>query len=441
MASVPKPNAIGAAMLLGDFFRDVYTPARMGNANGRSLQQLQVAISRFEAFIGRQATLADLTEDAVIKWMNHPWAFNSTKEKPKRISPSTTNSRLRELKTLWRYAVRKRFIIVGDENNLESVERFRVPKRNPRAWSIEEMARIVKSSRMAKGRFMGIPANLWWPAFLLLLYDTGLRLTSAMGIRFEEIDFNDKLLCVPPERMKNNCEQYYWLHDQTIEAILETIPPRRAKVFPFPFDYRRALYGRYRVILRRAGLPSTKLDMFHKIRRTTASHVSRLLGEQAAIRQLGHQDASCIRRYVDPRFTNDHMAAQHLPRPAWNSPKILEVETTDIEPAPAPLPPVSVRYSSADLRGEGADVFQQILDGDMTGPLVAQAVEILGIRLVEFAAEVGMNKKYVGRILAGKTPLCPKSKSAIRRALGITFDHSGEGDRSGESHAGKAVRA
>ena len=414
----------------------------MANSKGRSIQQLDVAISRFEAFIGHDATLSDLTEDAVTGWLAQGLAFNSTEAKPKRLSPTTINSRLRELKTLWRYAVRKRYIIVGDDNNLESVERFRVPKRNPRAWTVEEMAEIVKSSRMAKGRFMGIPAKLWWPAFLLLLYDTGLRLTSAMGIRFDEIDFTNKLLCVPPERMKNNCEQFYRLHDQTIEAILATIPPRRVKVFPFPFAYQRSLYGRYRVILRRAGLPSTALDMFHKIRRTTASHVSRLLGEQAAIRQLGHQDASCIKRYIDPRFTNDHFAAQYLPRPAWDSPKALEVkETTNIEPTAEPLPPVSVRYAREDLRGEGADVFQELIDHGITGPLVAQALEVLGIPIRDLAAEVGMNARYLGQILNGKMPIGRNRASAIQRALGITFDRSGEGDRVGHGHGRKGGAA
>lgn len=37
---------------LRDFLRGVYIPARMANSKGRSIQQLDVAISRFEAFIG-----------------------------------------------------------------------------------------------------------------------------------------------------------------------------------------------------------------------------------------------------------------------------------------------------------------------------------------------------------------------------------------------------
>ncbi len=417
-----------STMTVRDFFRTVYQPARMLNSKGRSIQQLEIAINRFEAHIGHVATLADLTEGNVSTWM----AAGLQQEKP--LAPTTINSRLRELKTLWRYAVRKRFVVVGDDNNLESLDRLKVEKRNPRAWTIGEMEAIVKSARMAHGRYMGVKAGLWWDGFLNLLYDTGLRLSAAMGIRFDEIDFTNKLLCIPAGRMKNNCEQYFRLHDQTIEAILATLPPRRTFVFPFPFKYQRSLYGRYRRILKRAGLASTRLDMFHKIRRTCASHVSRILGEEAAIRQLGHQDASCIKRYVDPRFTNDHLAAMHLPRPAWASPKTLEVEATNLEPTPEPLPPISVRYAQADLRGDGADVFQEIITEGITGPRVARALEVLGIPYWEFAEEVHLNRKYLGQVLAGKMPLARKSASAIMQALGLTFSRDGEADRIGHGH-------
>jgi integrase len=417
---------------LRDFFHEVYIPARMMNSKGRSIEQTDVAINRLAVFLGKdEPTLADLTEANISAWM----AAGLTQEKP--LAPNTINSRFREMKTLWRYAVRKRFITVGDENNLESVDRLKVLKRNPRAWAIEEMAAIICSARLAHGRYMGIKAGLWWDAFLNLLYDTGLRLSAAMGIRFDEIDFTNKLLCVPPDRMKNSCEQYFRLHDQTIESILATLPPRRKLVFPFPWKYNRSLYGRYRRILKRAGLPATNLDMFHKIRRTTASHVSRLLGEQAAIRQLGHSDASCIKRYIDPRFTNDHNAAASLPRPAWVSPKLIEVEVTAIEPTAEPLPPVSVRYSQAELRGEGNDVFQEMFEDGITGPRIARALEILGIQYWEFAEEVHLNRKYLGQILAGKMPLARKSESAIKNALGLTFGRDGEADRFGHGHGNR----
>jgi integrase len=406
-----------------DFLRDVYLPSRMLK-NGCSIQQIYVAISRFASFLGREPLLCDLTEDNVTQFM----AAGLDQEKP--LSPSTINSRFRMLKTLWAFAVRKRYIIIGDDNNLAAIERLRVPKRNPRAWTIEEMELIVRSARLARGRFAGVGAGLWWPALLLVLYDTGLRITAAMGIRFDEIDFKNKLLCVPPERMKNNAEQFFRLHDQTIEAIIATLPPRRKLVFPFPFQFKRSLYGRLRRILKRAGLPSTNLDLFHKIRRTTASHVSRLLGEQAAIRQLGHSDASCIKRYVDQRFTNDHMAAQYLPRLAWESPKILEVEATAIAPTAEPLPPVSVRYSREDLRGEGVDVFERLVAQDqLSGPDVQEALVVLGIGVQEFAKQTGINARYMGQLLRGKLPIGGKAKLAIQRVLGIGRTNDGACDR------------
>ncbi len=200
-------------------------------------------------------------------------AAGLAQQKP--LSPVTINSRCRMLKTLWRFAVRKRFILVDDDNNLEAVDWIPVDRTNPRAWTIEEMESIVQSARLARGRFLGVQAAKWWPAFLLLLYDTGLRFNAALGCRFDEVDWTNKMLCVPPGRQKNRTEQFFRLHDQTIEALLATLPPKRQLLFPWPFPTQRTLYHRFKVILKRAGLPFTRRDLFHRIRRArAATHLS-----------------------------------------------------------------------------------------------------------------------------------------------------------------------
>ena len=200
-------------LTLREFFETHYLPSRHLNANGLSAKQLTIAIRRFGVFIGHDARLSDLTEDNVTRFM----AAGLKQEKP--LSPVTINDRCRMLKTLWRFAVRKRFILVDDDNNLLAVDWIPVDRTVPRAWTIEEMERLIQSARLARGRFLGVPAAKWWPALLLVLYDTGLRVTAALGSRFDEIDFPNKIRTVPPERQKTRCEQFFRLHDQTIEAI------------------------------------------------------------------------------------------------------------------------------------------------------------------------------------------------------------------------------
>lgn len=411
-------------LTLNEFFQTHYLPSRHMNANGISAEQLAIAIRRFGVFIGHDSRLSDLTEDNVVRFM----AAGLAQAKP--LSPVTINSRCRLLKTLWRFAVRKRFILVDDDNNLEAVDWIPVERTNPRAWTIEEMESIVKSARLARGRFLGVLAAKWWPAFLLVLYDTGLRFTAAMGCRFDEVDWTNKMLCVPPGRQKNRVEQFFRLHDQTIEALLETLPPKRQLLFPWPFPTQRTIYYRFKVILKRAGLPFTRRDLFHRIRRTTATHVSRLIGEQAAIRQLGHQNQSTIKRYIDPRFTAEHHAAEHLPRLAWESPKALEVQAVAGTPTPEPLPPVSLRYSREQLRGEGVDIFERLHAQDtIDGADLRAAIEALGIGYQEFAKQAKIDHRHLGKMMAGKLPIGAGSDKLIRKALGLTYNRDGEGRR------------
>jgi hypothetical protein len=203
----------------------------------------------------------------------------------------------------------------------------------------------------------------------------------------------------------------------------------------WPFTHQHAFYGRFRRILKRAGLPHTKFDLFHKIRRTTATHITRAAGQAVAIQQLGHRDASCINRYVDRRFLAEHNGADHLPRPAWESPKTITVQVAS-KPT-AEQPSVSVVYTSAELRGEGVDVFQrltvQAAQGRLLGPDVLEAMIVLGLGIEEFARECGINRKYMGQLLRGKVTIGRDACNAIGRRLGISKQHEGECDRSGET--------
>jgi hypothetical protein len=49
-------------MTLRDFFADVYRPLRLIDAGRGTIQQYEIAINRLSHFLGRDATLDDLTE-------------------------------------------------------------------------------------------------------------------------------------------------------------------------------------------------------------------------------------------------------------------------------------------------------------------------------------------------------------------------------------------
>ena len=77
---------------------------------------------------------------------------------------------------------------------------------------------------------------------------------------------------------------------------------KQAKLFP---GNPRSIRRTYDKILDGAGLPASRRDKFHKLRRTVASHIAAEKGLHAASEYLGHQSILTTKRYVDPMMLPD----------------------------------------------------------------------------------------------------------------------------------------
>jgi integrase len=413
-------------MLLRDFLEQVYKPARLGDVVRGTIIHYEGSVNTFGRWLGREPTLADLNEDLMVRWL--------TDKRKNSWAAATCNARLRPLLTMWRYAKQRRYPL--PEGDLNLIQRFREPLNQPTAWTEEEMGRLIDSARLARGRLAGIPAASWWVSLILTLYDTGLRRKAAFGIRVDELDFTTHILRVPAERMKNRVEQYFRLHPQTMEAIADSFPPRRQLLFPFPYTHHLAIYDRLRAILRRAGLPTTSKDLFHKIRRTTASHIARVAGEAMAIQQLGHRDQSTIRRYVDPRFTNSHNSALLLGRPGLLPSQLAmlteptthhtaatvvsaiggQAEITEPTPPPRPKP---IAIGSGRPQGDPDLLDSLRIKSRLTWADVHKALRTLLIPPSMFALELKTPPGPLAELLKSKEPLTPLWDQRIRLALGL----------------------
>lgn len=390
---------------LMQFFETVYKPMRLLQATAATVEQYVVAIQSFERFLQRPPTLADLTEEAVSGFMAAILADGR--------SPVTANMKASYLKTLARMAKRKRYI----EHDLAEVEKLRAPKRLPTAWTAAEMEKIIQSCRQCGGRIGGVPARLWWVGFVLLAYDTGLRRRALLLVRFTDINFKSGLLRVPAENMKTAVEQVFKLHPQTIEALLATVPPDRELLFPH-HQHLDSLYCRYKTILKRAELPYSGKDMFHKLRRTCASHIAAKGGEALAIKQLGHLDPSCIKRYVDPTLTASHDLAGLLPRPSWENPREVVVTHSD-GPVYHMGQPLKIILPSDGLGHTGA-IERIVAAGDNLDLAdVRAAIAEMGLSEHSFAQEACLNAGHLNRVFNAKKPLTRDMERRIRSALGV----------------------
>jgi len=81
-------------------------------------------------------------------------------------------------------------------------------------------------------------------------------------------------------------------------------------VLPWLYADPHYLWQRYKVILKRAGLPTGRARMFHAMRKTVATYYELAGGD--ATRLLDHSSRKVTERYLDPRYQRDQHPADLL---------------------------------------------------------------------------------------------------------------------------------
>lgn len=285
-------RAVNVTTLVEHYGRDQPTLSR------NSLEQYRVAARRLDAWAGYPVTLHDLTTRGLIaEYMRSVVAQG--------MSRRTANGRRTAFLTLWRWALRAGLTDVA----VPSIPRFREPKRTPTAWTLEELRRLLDSCDAAAA-----VTDSWtsqhWRGLVLTIYDTSLRLGCLLSVRRDALT-SDGWLHVPAELQKQHADTRHRLHADTA-ATLHGLPQARL-LFPWPL-HRRAIWQRFRSILHDSGLPSTRRDLFHRLRRTSYTQVFDALGPRAASEHAGHS-TDLSRAYYDPTLRDRVAAADVIPRP------------------------------------------------------------------------------------------------------------------------------
>ena len=278
------------------FFEEVYRPQRL-NGSVNTDKVYRAAISHLSRFLDRPSKLGDLTEETLPALLcdiaNH-------------CSPVSCNTYVAKLMALARFAFRKGYLKAEPD-----IKYLKEPKRVPQAWRTDEIGRLLAVVQGLGGNVDGLPANLWWTAFVQTIYWTGLRVGAARQIERQNVDLQRGYVFAEAETQKQNADQLLRIHADCIVAIRAIWEPKRKLMFPWPFC-KQTLYNHFRRILGAAELPNGRRDLFQKIRRTTYSY-SKLGGIDAG-RQLGHsRDLSA--HYEDPTITQQRQACDVLPRP------------------------------------------------------------------------------------------------------------------------------
>jgi integrase len=289
------------AISVREFYIATYRPMRLAGRPASTNEQYRVCLNQLYRFCGHDPTLAELSAELVAGVM-----FQMTEQGR---SVATANKFRAHAMALWKFARRRKLV-----DEFEEVDRLREPRRLPIAWTTEQMGQILRAAYESPGIVCGRPAGLWWFAIIHTVLDTGSRIGAIMQLRREDCDLDDGTVLLRAETQKQLADQLLPLRPSCVR-VLRMLDSPREMLFTWPFDHCGAsfptLNRHLRKLLKRAGLPHGRKDLWHKFRRTCASYIKAAGGDPTA--QLGHSSAQVTAAYLDPHITQTRRQVDLLP--------------------------------------------------------------------------------------------------------------------------------
>lgn len=301
---------MGPPMLLLDFVNQKYRRRHL-NLGDKALHQLCVVVRLLEKSMARTVHTTELSSDLVFEFA--AWLKDNGR------AARTISGRVASLLTIWREA--RRCKLAPDLPENEDLPTIAVPKRVPRAWEMSDFERLVRAAAEAKGNMKGtqIPARVWWTSMFLFMFDTGTRRGAALAVKPADIDLRKRLVRLEVESAKTKVEQYVAISAQTCSWIEELLKHRFDQAWPLQMC-ESSLYYQFKKILRAAGLPEDRRNLFHKIRRTNATYTAVCGSLDQAQQSLGHESPRMtLQSYIDPTIYRPTSPADILPRPDFGA--------------------------------------------------------------------------------------------------------------------------
>jgi integrase len=298
---IPRPWPGVAPVLLSELL-SAYFRERLDLTVG-SQQQLAIAVLQFSRWLGRDATVTDLTRTNILDFMR--WLGISR-------SPRTVNIKRAYLVTLWRYAAASSIVVPPG-----AIMRVREPRRLPVGITVDDFSRLLAAASHVTGTWEGVPTHLCWRIAFLLLWDSAERIAPLLLAQMHDIDLTAGTWFVPAEsRKRRQADRLYQLHPQTIDAIRATLQWPRERVIPFP-RLRQQLWRKLGQLCRSVGLPNDRLHKFHCIRRSAESYGAAARGVEWAAAAVGHSTVIALRSYICPAICRAPALVDVLPRPVF----------------------------------------------------------------------------------------------------------------------------
>jgi len=295
-------------MKLTEFFTVHYQPKRLHGKSKNTVRLYEVCFRNMARTLGRDPTLADLTNENISAHMQRLLDEGRSK--------ATANKERCQLVALWRYASRIRMI-----DGWPDVPKEQEPARVPMAWTREDIDKLLQACARTEGTIKdsSIPNWLWWTTLVRIMLDTGERVGAVTAARWSWIE-NGSILIPAEARKGAKRDKWFALSPQTmiyISQLRKLTAGDRVFYWPYCSTY---LWNRYQRILASADLPTGRKSSTHRLRKTHAS-----VGFAAGLdpqELLDHTDRRTTQRYLDPRFSREIQPSKIIADWLRNPPKV-----------------------------------------------------------------------------------------------------------------------
>ena len=244
-----------------------YFPMNQRIASKNTERLYAAAVARFTRYLDRPATLADLDDLTISRWLR------SMRDE---LAPATIVGYAKNIRAFWEWCARRQKV-----GKFPTFADPPIPRQIPRAWSVEQLHALLRACGDMAGSVAGVPAPLWWVSLLLLTLDTGERRGALFQLRWEYFRAENGLLEAPAEIRKGRGKSAIYRLRRPCVAALEAIRlPERALIF----DWDCGCFDRkFRTLLELAGLPyEPHKSGLQKLRRSFATLVEAGGGDATA---------------------------------------------------------------------------------------------------------------------------------------------------------------
>jgi integrase len=272
-------------MLLSCFFETHYLPYNPSTAS-KTIKLYQHSFRMFGLWLGHAATLDDLQNEIVGKYLSH--LFRSE------LKPASVNKERSQLLAVWNHAHKLGMVRLGP-----LVKPVKAPETIPTSLTVDDLRKLCNSFDKLLGSTRGVENRLLIRAAFLLQYVTAERIGAIVQLQWSDI--KGQQISFRAETRKCGTRSIVRTVPAYVIAALNAIRIVKS-LFVFPEQKTSKLLLLYDRLFKRAGIDRPKGKSSHLLRSTHATFLNLAGGD--ATGSLGHQSSGTTRKsYIDPRLT------------------------------------------------------------------------------------------------------------------------------------------